>query len=93
MLDPIFVALPLNENELLKAARLGGLTLDLDTDLSNADDKILHLISDYARAGLYASLATAFNLEYPSYYPDDVMDELENDSPEPPKLLSWRGAE
>lgn len=93
MLDQIFIALPLNKDELLKAARLGGLAINLNTDLTDADDQILHLISDYAREGLYASLATAFDLEYPTYYPDDVIDELEDDSPEPPKLLTWRAAE
>ncbi|AUQ50904.1 hypothetical protein PhaeoP83_02654 [Phaeobacter inhibens] len=89
MLDPIFVAVPLTEQELLKAARLGGLTLDLDTDLSDADDKILHLISDYAREGMIAAISTAFDLEYPLRY-EDVVDDLEDDPAMPAHLINRR---
>jgi hypothetical protein len=71
------------------ASKRKSIRLDLDTDLSDADDKILHLISDYSREGMIAAINRAFDLEHPLRYLD-VVDDQEDDPTKPAHLINRR---
>ena len=67
-----FLVIPVTSTELVKAARLGGLDITLDTDLKNADNTTLEFICDYARYGTLNAIHDSFNHTYPPHYPDDA---------------------
>ena len=91
--EPIFMAVPLDLDELLKAARLGGLAVDLDMDLSDADERLLNLICDFAREGMLRAITIAFDHDYPCYYPDDVFSAHTDDADLDDLLMDRRAAE
>lgn len=79
--DATFLVVPLTHSDLLKAARLAGLEVHLETDLGRLTAEELEYIQDYARYGVLEAIRESFERHWPDYYPDDFEQAFWGDAP------------